>query len=48
MLGRKPIFATLISATFLFLRDALFKAVLEPKSPAQRRAKRIKKHKRRK
>lgn len=48
MRGRKPIFATMVSSTYTFLRDSLFKAVLEPQTPAVRRAKRIKKKKKEK
>lgn len=30
MPGRSPIFVTLISSIFMFLRDILFRATLEP------------------
>ncbi len=43
MPGRKPIFANLIRDIIAFVRDTLYKSLLEPASPAQRRAKRIKK-----
>lgn len=31
MAGRRPIFATLVQDTILFIRDATFKMILEPK-----------------
>lgn len=43
MPGRRPIFVTLVGDIVSFLRDVLFKAILEPASPAKRRAKRMKK-----
>lgn len=48
MPGHKPIFATLIVNLFMFLRDSLYKAVLEPSAPSKRRAKRIKENKKNK
>jgi len=31
MAGRKPIFATLVTDVFTFMRDSAFKATIEPK-----------------
>jgi len=42
MPGHKPIFASLIIDFYTFLRDGLYKAILEPGSASKRRAKRMK------
>ena len=45
MPGHKPIFASLVVNLYTFLRDSLYKAVLEPSAPSKRRAKRMKDNK---
>ncbi|WP_421873659.1 hypothetical protein [Marinoscillum sp.] len=45
MPGHKPIFASLVVDLYTFLRDSLYKALLEPASASKRRAKRMKKNK---
>ena len=43
MAGRRPIFATLVSDLFYGTRDLLFRAMLEPASHADQKAKEAKK-----
>lgn len=44
MPGRRPILATLLSDFLTGIRDLLFKATLEPKSPQERKEKENKKN----
>jgi len=39
MPGRRPIFATLLSSSYYWLRDGLFKVTLEPEAPEVRKSK---------
>ena len=43
MPGRRPIFVSLVSNWYYFLRDGLFRLTLEPEAPEVRKAKGSKK-----
>ncbi len=39
MVGRRPIFASLVTSLYYWVRDSLYKATLEPESHEVRKAK---------